>query len=42
MPGQLRRKLGDKGEQMVLVGYCSTGGYRFANPRNEPVVIEML
>lgn len=38
-PGQLRWKLDDKGGRMSLVGYCSTGGYKLYNPRNEQVLI---
>lgn len=32
---QLRRKLHDKGEPMILLGYHSTGGYRLLNPKSE-------
>lgn len=28
VPGQLRKKLDDKGEMMIFVGYHSTGGYQ--------------
>jgi len=32
VPDQLRRKLDDKGGQMILVGYHTTGGYRLFDP----------
>lgn len=39
IPDQLRRKLDDKAEQLVLVGYHSTGGYKLLNPRTMQVVV---
>lgn len=36
---RLRKKLDDKGGQMVLLGYHSTGGYRLFNPKNKQIVI---
>lgn len=36
---QLRRKLDGKGEQMVLVGYHSTSGYKLYNLRHKQIVI---
>ncbi|KAK2359039.1 hypothetical protein QL285_096166 [Trifolium repens] len=39
VPDQLRRKLDDKGEQMVFVGYHSTGGYKLYDPINKCVVV---
>jgi hypothetical protein len=32
VPDQLRRKLDDKSNQMILVGYHSTGGYKLFDP----------
>lgn len=39
VPDQLRRKLDDKGEQMILVGYHTTGGYRLFDPVAKQVKI---
>lgn len=39
IPEQMRKKLDDKSEQMVLVGYHSTGGYRLLNPRTNQITI---
>ena len=39
VPNQLRRKLDDKGQQMVLVAYHSTGGYKLYDPRHKQIVI---
>lgn len=39
VPDELRRKLDDKGEQMILVGYHSTGGYKLYDPINKQTVI---
>nr|XP_004516931.1 uncharacterized protein LOC101510918 [Cicer arietinum] len=36
---QLRRKLDDKGEQMVLMGYHATRGYKLYDPINRKIVI---
>lgn len=37
--GQLRKKLDDKGEVMILVGYDSTGGYKLFDALNRRIVI---
>lgn len=37
VPEQLRQKLDDKGEQMILVGYHATGGYKLLDPRSKQV-----
>jgi transposase InsO family protein len=39
VPDQLRTKLDDKGELMIMVGYHSTGGYKLVNPVNNKIVI---
>lgn len=39
VPDQLRTKLDDKGEVMIMVGYHSTGGYKLVNPVNNKIVI---
>ncbi|MCH95745.1 retrovirus-related pol polyprotein from transposon tnt 1-94, partial [Trifolium medium] len=39
VPDQLRRKLDDKSELMVLVGYHSTGGYILYDPINKSIMI---
>ncbi|GAU41877.1 hypothetical protein TSUD_367420 [Trifolium subterraneum] len=39
VPDQLRSKLDDKGEVMVLVGYHSTGGYRLYDSISKSIVI---
>ena len=36
---QLRRKLDDKSNQMILIGYHSNGGYKMFDPVNKQVVI---
>lgn len=35
VPGQLRKKLYDKGEKMILVGYHSTDGYKLYDAVNK-------
>src|SRR3954470_17484932 len=37
--GQLRKKLDDKGEEMIFVGYHSTGGYKLFDARNRKIQI---
>jgi hypothetical protein len=39
VPDQLRRKLDDKSNQMVLIGYHSTGGYKLLDPITRQIVI---
>ena len=39
VPDQLRRKLDDKSNQMILIGYHSTGGYKLFDPVNKQVVV---
>ncbi|CAJ2661986.1 unnamed protein product [Trifolium pratense] len=39
IPDQTRRKLDDKSEMMIMVGYHSTGGYRLYNPISTSIVI---
>lgn len=39
VPDQLRRKLDDKSNQMILVGYHSTGGYKLFDPVTKQIVI---
>ena len=39
VPGQLRKKLDDKGEMLILVGYHSTGGYKLFDVENRRIVI---
>lgn len=34
VPGQLRKKLNDKGKLMILIGHHSTGGYKLFNAIN--------
>ena len=41
IPDQLRKKLDDKSEQLILVGYHSTGGYKLLDPVNKQVIISM-
>jgi hypothetical protein len=36
---QLRRKLDDKSDMMILVGYHNTGGYKLFDPININIVI---
>ena len=38
VPDQLRTKLDDKGEMMILIGYHSTGGYKLLNPMNKIMI----
>lgn len=37
--GQLQKKLEDKGEMMLLVGYHPTGGYKLFDVANNIIVI---
>jgi len=39
IPDAKRRKLGDKSEPMILVGYHETGAYRLYHPLNHSIVI---
>ena len=39
VPDQLRRKLDKKDEQMIILGYHSTGGYRLYDCSSKKVVI---
>jgi hypothetical protein len=39
VPDQLRRKLDDKSEVMILVGYHNTGGYKLFDPVKRNIVI---
>jgi len=39
IPDAKRRKLGDKSERMILVGYHETGAYRLYHPLNHSIVI---
>src|ERR1043165_3690435 len=39
IPDARRRKLDDKSEPMILVGYHKTGAYRFFNLDNENIVL---
>jgi transposase InsO family protein len=39
VPDQLRKKLNDKSEVMILVGYHITGGYKLYDPVNKVTVI---
>lgn len=39
VPDQLRRKLDDKAEQLILVGYHSTGGYKLLNPKTMQIMV---
>lgn len=39
IPDQLRSKMDDKGEQMILLGYHSIGGYKLFNPKTKQVVV---
>ena len=39
IPDQLRRKLDDKGEQMILLGYHSTGGYKLFDLKSKQIII---
>lgn len=39
VPDQLRRKLDDKSEQMIFLGYHPIGGYRLLNSRNKQITV---
>ncbi|GAU38708.1 hypothetical protein TSUD_396360 [Trifolium subterraneum] len=39
VPDQLRKKLDNKSEMMILVGYHNTGGYKLFDPINRTIVI---
>jgi hypothetical protein len=39
VPDQLRKKLDDKSETMILIGYHSTGGYKLYDPVSKVTVI---
>jgi hypothetical protein len=39
VPDQLRRKLDDKGNQLILIGYHNTGGYKLLDPMTKQIVI---
>lgn len=39
IPDQLRKKLDDKSEKMILLGYQSTGGYRLLNPLTNQIMV---
>lgn len=39
VPDQLRKKINDNGEQIKLVGYHSTGGYKLYKTFNKRVII---
>jgi transposase InsO family protein len=39
IPDEKRRKLDDKSEKLILVGYDATGAYKMYNPRNHKIVI---
>lgn len=39
VPDQLRRKLDDKGEQLILAGYHATRGYKLYNPVSKQIII---
>ncbi|KAK2441923.1 hypothetical protein QL285_013156 [Trifolium repens] len=39
IPDEKRRKLDDKSEQLVLIGYDPTGAYKMYNPTSQKVVI---
>lgn len=39
--GQLRKKLDNKGEMMILVGYHSTGGYKLFDAEKRRIVISL-
>ena len=39
VPDARRRRLDDKSEPMILVGYHKTGAYRLFNPVNEKIVL---
>jgi hypothetical protein len=39
IPDEKRRKLDNKSEQLILIGYDATGAYKMYNPKNQKVVI---
>ncbi|GAU30874.1 hypothetical protein TSUD_15600 [Trifolium subterraneum] len=39
IPDEKRRKLDDKSEQLILIGYDATGAYKMYNPNSKKVVI---
>lgn len=39
IPDEKRRKLEDKSESLILVGYHNTGAYRMYNPKKNEIVI---
>lgn len=39
IPGQLRKKLDDKGEKLLLVGYHPTGGYKLFDMSSKRIVV---
>ncbi|GAU39052.1 hypothetical protein TSUD_396570 [Trifolium subterraneum] len=39
IPDEKRRKLDDKSEQLILIGYDATGAYKLYNPSSKKVVI---
>ncbi|MCH95374.1 retrovirus-related pol polyprotein from transposon tnt 1-94, partial [Trifolium medium] len=39
VPDEKRKKLEDKSEPMIIVGYHSAGSYRLYNPRTKKIVI---
>jgi len=38
VPDQLRRKLDNKSQVMIMVGYHSTGAYKLYDPNNKKIV----
>ena len=40
VPEQLRKKLDDRSEVMVLIGYHSTSAYKLYSPNNDKLVID--
>ena len=41
IPDQTRKKLDDKSEHMIFVGYNPTGSYKLLNPRTNQIVFSM-
>jgi len=39
VPEQLRKKLDDRGELMIQLGYYQIGGYKLFNPINKQIVM---
>ncbi|KAK2370871.1 putative mitochondrial protein [Trifolium repens] len=39
IPDEKRKKLDDKSEQLILVGYDATGAYKMYNPKNQKIII---